>query len=167
VRRRVTFFAHNDPDKQFRNSSGWFGARPATLADPVNAFIQRPQSVLLRRALFQVHLCVGVASGLYIFIVGVTGAALVFRIDLQRASYPQLFTSSAAGPAADPVTILEHVRDAYPNGRVSGIDAPTTSRRSWSIPSRPECLANFPRDRSCGRCRICISICSPGGRVGW
>jgi uncharacterized iron-regulated membrane protein len=131
VRRRVTFFAHNDPDKQFRNSSGWFGARPATLADPVNAFIQRPQSVLLRRALFQVHLCVGVASGLYIFIVGVTGAALVFRIDLQRASYPQLFTASAAGPAADPVTILEHVRDAYPTGRVSGIAAPTSARPTY------------------------------------
>ena len=31
------------------------------------------------------------------------GAALVFRIDLQRAAHPHLFTPRAAGPLADPV----------------------------------------------------------------
>jgi len=119
------------PDKEFRNSSGSFGSSPATLTDPVNAFIQRPQSVFVRRALFQIHLWVGISVGVYIFIVGVTGAALVFRIDMQRASHPELFTPSATGPLADPVTILEHVRDAYPNGRVSGIDAPTSLRPTY------------------------------------
>jgi uncharacterized iron-regulated membrane protein len=108
-----------------------FGPCPARLTDPVNAFIQRPQSVFLRRVLFQIHLWVGISLGVYIFVVGVTGAALVFRIDMQRASYPDLFTPSGPGPLADPPTILEHVRDAYPNGRVSGIDAPTSARPTY------------------------------------
>jgi len=97
----------------------------------VKAFFHRPQSVSFRRALFQIHLWVGVSVGLYIFVVCVTGAALVFRIDMQRALHPSLFTPSASGPLADPSAILDSVRDAYPAGRVSGIDAPTTARPTY------------------------------------
>ena len=83
-----------------------------------------------RRALFQVHLWVGVSTGLYIFVVCATGAALVFRIDLQRTLHPELFTASAGEPA-DAATILDRVRNAYPDDRVSGIDAPTTARPTY------------------------------------
>ena len=83
-----------------------------------------------RRALFQVHLWTGVLVGLYVFVVCVTGAALVFRIDLQRALHPELFTPDP-GVEADPATILENVRDAFPDWRVSGIDAPTTARPTY------------------------------------
>jgi uncharacterized iron-regulated membrane protein len=49
----------------------------------VKAFIPHPQSLFLRRALFQVHLWVGILAGLYIFVVCITGAALVFRVNLR------------------------------------------------------------------------------------
>ncbi len=84
-----------------------------------------------RRALFQVHLWVGVLAGLYIFVVCVTGAALVFRIDLQRAMHPALFTPRTSGPVADPVAVMDSVRKAYPAAMVSGVDAPTTSRPTY------------------------------------
>jgi uncharacterized iron-regulated membrane protein len=95
------------------------------------SFVDRPQSVLVRRALFQAHLWLGVITGLYIFVVCVTGAALVFRIDMQRALHPDLFTPSAVGPQADPVAILDSVARAYPGESVSGIDAPTTGRPTY------------------------------------
>jgi uncharacterized iron-regulated membrane protein len=76
-------------------------------------------------------LWVGISFGVYVFVVGVSGAALVFRIDMQRALHPNLFTPSGSGPLADPVMILERVRDAYPNRRVSGIDAPTSARPTY------------------------------------
>jgi uncharacterized iron-regulated membrane protein len=95
------------------------------------SFFDRPQSVFLRRALFHVHLWLGVVAGLYIFVVCVTGAALVFRIDMQRALHPDLFTPSAPGPAADPVAIMESVTKAYPGETLSGIDAPTTERPTY------------------------------------
>ncbi len=63
----------------------------------------------MRRLLVQVHLWVGVASGLYIVVVCLTGAALVFRIDLQRARNPHLFTPRASGLLADPVRVMERV----------------------------------------------------------
>lgn len=94
-------------------------------------FLDRPQSVFARRALFQVHLWVGVVTGLYIFVVCATGAALVFRIDIQRAMHPALFTPHAPGPLADPVAVMESVRKAYPTATLSGIDAPTSSRPTY------------------------------------
>lgn len=84
--------------------------------------------VPFHRALLQIHRWVGIATGLYICIVCITGAALVFRIELQRASYPQLFTPRAVGPQAEPRDVLESVKATYPQHRVSGIDAPTTAR---------------------------------------
>lgn len=73
----------------------------------------------------------GVLTGLYVVVVCISGAALVFRIDMQRALHPHLFTPSAAGPLADPVTVMESVSRAYPAHRLSGVDAPTTLRPTY------------------------------------
>src|SRR5262245_25182889 len=90
-------------------------------------FVDRPQQTLLRRVLFQVHLWIGTITGLYILIVSVTGAALVFRIDMQRAISPDLFQAGEGVPV-DFATVLTSVQPAYPEYRVSGIDTPTTAR---------------------------------------
>jgi uncharacterized iron-regulated membrane protein len=86
---------------------------------------------LMRRVLFQLHLWTGLIAGLYLAVIGITGAALVFRLDLQRALHPTLFTASGDGPLAEPATVLERVRRAYPRDRVSGIEAPTTTRPTY------------------------------------
>jgi uncharacterized iron-regulated membrane protein len=93
----------------------------------VSTFLSRPQNVLLRKALFQIHLWTGVAIGLYILVVCVTGSALVFRIYMQRAAFPHLFAPTPGQPA-DAATILERLRAAFPDDRISGIDAPTSAR---------------------------------------
>src|SRR5687768_4721943 len=102
----------------------------ARLTVQLKIFLYRPQNVFLRKVIFQVHLWTGLLVGLYVFVVCVTGAALVFRIDIQRATFPHLFTPSPGAPA-DAATILESVRNAFPNDRVSGIDAPTTVRPTY------------------------------------
>ena len=93
----------------------------------MSGFLTRPQNVFLRKALFQVHLWTGIAIGLYLVLVCVTGSALAFRIYMQRAAFPHLFATTP-GEVADAATLLERVRDAFPNDRVSGIDAPTSVR---------------------------------------
>lgn len=85
----------------------------------------------MRRILLTVHLWVGLIAGVYVVVISVTGAALVFRIDLQRAAHPRLFTPRAEGPLADPVTIMESVSRAYPDQRLSGVDASTTGRPTY------------------------------------
>ncbi len=84
-----------------------------------------------RWAFVQVHLWLGLVSGLYLSLVCVTGAALVFRIELQRTWYPRLFTPSAPGVLVDPATVMDHVQRAYPAARLAGVDVPTTERPTY------------------------------------
>ena len=55
------------------------------------SFLQRPQATWARRALFQVHLWTGVAVAAYVCLIGVTGAALVFRGEMQKATFKDSF----------------------------------------------------------------------------
>lgn len=84
----------------------------------------------MRGVLLSIHRWVGLIAGLYVLVASITGAALVFRIDLQRAAHPHLFTATR-GELAGPVTIMESVARAYPDHRLSGVDAPTTSRPTY------------------------------------
>jgi len=54
-------------------------------------FLHKPQQTVLRRALFQVHLWTGVGLAAYICVIGVTGAALVFRPEMQKATFAEYF----------------------------------------------------------------------------
>jgi uncharacterized iron-regulated membrane protein len=84
----------------------------------------------MRRLLLQAHRWVGLIAGVYVLVMSITGAALVFRIDLQRASHPHLFTA-AGGVVADPEAIMDSVSRAYPDHRLSGVDAPTSARPTY------------------------------------
>ncbi|HTQ99780.1 MAG TPA: PepSY-associated TM helix domain-containing protein [Candidatus Acidoferrum sp.] len=57
-------------------------------------WLHHPQRVWLRRALFQVHLWTGIAVGLYIFFISVTGSVLVYRNELYEAVMPNAFDGS-------------------------------------------------------------------------
>lgn len=48
-------------------------------------WLRQPQSLWLRKAAFQIHLWTGVMIGLYIVVLSVTGSALVYRVELERA----------------------------------------------------------------------------------
>lgn len=105
-------------------------------------FLARPASTATRRALFQIHLWLGISLCLYVTVVCVSGAALLFRIDFQRAAHPDLFTPASQGPLTEAATVLEEVRGAYPDSRVLGVAAPTTAR--------PTYLAYIRRDGKLG-----------------
>jgi uncharacterized iron-regulated membrane protein len=45
---------------------------------------RRPQNIWVRRALFQIHLWSGIAAGIYLLVISVTGSLLVFRIELHN-----------------------------------------------------------------------------------
>lgn len=88
----------------------------------------RWRTSLPRRALFQVHLWLGIALGLYICVISVTGATLLFRINLQKLEFPHLLLPSAPGVKADIATVAGNIAVDYPRGELVGVDAPTTAR---------------------------------------
>ncbi|HEX3375520.1 MAG TPA: PepSY-associated TM helix domain-containing protein [Candidatus Acidoferrales bacterium] len=82
---------------------------------------KRPQTVLLRKALFQVHLWTGIGLGLYVLLMSLTGSAVVFRRELTRtlALEPRV----AVGPAArmDEDALKRIAKQAYPHYEVTRV----------------------------------------------
>jgi uncharacterized iron-regulated membrane protein len=81
-------------------------------------WVRQPQKVWLRRALFQVHLWSGIALGLYIFMISVTGSVLVYRNELYRATAPTPILSKGSGPQLTDDQLAEAARRLYPGYRV-------------------------------------------------
>jgi uncharacterized iron-regulated membrane protein len=85
-----------------------------------------------RRVVFKIHLWTGLGVGLYIVVVCGTGAALVFRPQMQTALYPALFDfGGSAVPGPQIPTVLREVSAAYPEHQVVGVYVPTPTRQSY------------------------------------
>jgi uncharacterized iron-regulated membrane protein len=85
---------------------------------PWQRWIRQPQKVWARRALFQVHLWSGIALGLYIFVISVTGSTLVYWNELYRAATPEPIVSQGPGPRLTDVQLTATAERAYPDYRV-------------------------------------------------
>jgi uncharacterized iron-regulated membrane protein len=95
-------------------------------------FVRRPQSSRVRKALFQIHLWTGVTVALYVALIGLTGAALVFRPEMQSATFPQFFNISRNGaPDAASSVIIGELQKRYPGYQLLGIDYPTFRRGTY------------------------------------
>ena len=82
---------------------------------------RRPQNVWPRKALFQIHLWIGIVLGLYVLLMSVTGSALIFRRELARTLTRE--TRIAAGPGArmSEDELKEVARRAYPDYGVTRV----------------------------------------------
>ncbi len=47
-------------------------------------FIDKPQQLWWRKAIFQIHLWVGIVLCLYLVVIALTGSMLVFREEIER-----------------------------------------------------------------------------------
>jgi uncharacterized iron-regulated membrane protein len=87
----------------------------------IQQWLKRPQNVWLRRALFQIHLWTGIAVGLYIVVVCLTGSVLVFRPELlknlQRG--PRIVTVSGTRLTDQELGVA--AKKAFPSYSVSNV----------------------------------------------
>ena len=81
-------------------------------------WVRQPQKIWLRRAFFQVHLWSGIALGLYIFMISVTGSVLVYWNELYRAVTPEPIISNGSGPRLTDDQLASAARLLYPGYRV-------------------------------------------------
>lgn len=61
-------------------------------------WIEQPQNLWLRKALFQLHLWSGIAIGLYVLMISVTGSVLVYANELYVLATPKPIISTASAP---------------------------------------------------------------------
>jgi uncharacterized iron-regulated membrane protein len=84
-------------------------------------WISRPQSVLLRKAVFQVHLWSGIGFGLYLLVVSVTGSIVVYSNELYRAATRAPIVVAASGPRLNDDELKAAVTHMYPGYTVVSI----------------------------------------------
>lgn len=77
-------------------------------------WLDRPQGVWLRKAIFQIHLWTGIGLGLYVVLISVSGSAIVFRNELYKywGDTPKLVTVRPARLTQDQMRDAAHKR--YP-----------------------------------------------------
>jgi uncharacterized iron-regulated membrane protein len=89
---------------------------------------RQPQSVWLRKAVFQIHLWTGLAIGLYVVMLSVTGSALVYRVEIERTFQTP---RNAFEPGRMPLS-TEELRAAaqrvYPDWQVTRVGNRVTRR---------------------------------------
>lgn len=97
---------------------------------PWQLWIQRPQRLWLRRLFFQIHLWVGVAVGLYVAAVSVSGGLIVtrreFKGDIAR---PKVIVAGAGRVRMPAEVMTRNVQTAYPTCEVLSVTEP--ENLSW------------------------------------
>jgi uncharacterized iron-regulated membrane protein len=82
---------------------------------------RRPQSVWLRKALFQIHLWTGIGLGLYVVLMSVTGSALVFRRELARTLAREPRVAAGTGARMTEDELKQVATRAYPDYKVTRV----------------------------------------------
>ncbi|MEQ1945983.1 MAG: PepSY-associated TM helix domain-containing protein [Bryobacteraceae bacterium] len=100
--------------------------------------IAKPRSFTAREWIFQIHLWAGLIVALYVLLMSVTGAALVYREELERVTDPALYKAEATGPLASPQLIENRLLSHYPDLRMSFIAYPEKGRETIQIFLAPQ-----------------------------
>jgi uncharacterized iron-regulated membrane protein len=84
-------------------------------------WLQQPQTLWVRRVLFQVHLWSGLGIGIYIALIGISGSALVFRVELSKAFASRPLVVSPSGERMTLEALNRAAERAYPGHRVGKV----------------------------------------------
>ena len=84
-------------------------------------WLRQPQGLWLRRAVFQIHLWTGIAIGLYIVAICVSGSVLVYRNELYVAFSPKPRIVAGSGESMALEELKSAARRAYPGYEVTEV----------------------------------------------
>nr|WP_218623917.1 PepSY-associated TM helix domain-containing protein [Granulicella sp. dw_53] len=76
----------------------------------------------MRRAIFQIHLWIGVIVSLYCIVIGLSGSALVFKEEIERATEPELYHVAPAPRQTTLDQAIRRIEAERPGWRVSGLE---------------------------------------------
>jgi uncharacterized iron-regulated membrane protein len=96
-------------------------------------WISHPQTVWLRKAIFQIHMWSGIGIGLYVFVVSVTGSIVVYRNELYSAATREPIVVAPSGPRLTDDELKAAATRAYPGSTVDGVRAGRNPNQAVSI----------------------------------
>ena len=96
-------------------------------------WLRAPQTLWVRRAIFQIHLWTGIGISLYLLMICVTGSVLVYRNELFQAFSPEPVIVAAAGESLTPELLTEVAERVYPDYEVTNVRIGETSNHAVEI----------------------------------
>jgi uncharacterized iron-regulated membrane protein len=80
-----------------------------------------PQRLWLRRAIFQAHLWFGLVLAVYSVVIGLSGAALVFKEQIEKTAEPEIYRASAGQQQVSLQQAIQRIEADRPGWRVTGM----------------------------------------------
>lgn len=96
-------------------------------------WVSRPQTLWLRKAIFQLHLWSGIGIGLYILIISLTGSVLVYRNELYMAATRDPILVKPSGARLTNGQLNVAATRAYPGYTVVTIGRPGEPNQAVSV----------------------------------
>ena len=96
-------------------------------------WLRAPQTLWVRRAIFQIHLWTGIGISLYLLMICVTGSLLVYRNELYLAFSPEPVIVTEAGDSLTPELLTEVAERVYPDYEVTNVRIGETSNHAVEI----------------------------------
>lgn len=97
----------------------------------LRTILHHPRKLWLRRALFQVHLWVGVLLSVYVAVIGLSGAVLVFQDEIRAAAMKDVRWDGVHVAAASEV--IARVETSFPGWRVGFLSPPNREEPRWRV----------------------------------
>ncbi len=88
--------------------------------------IHRPRKLFLRRAVFQVHLWLGILLSLYLVLISLSGALMVYHDTLTRTTLPSGLSPYDPAHTASIPNVMASAQSAFPGANVTYLHAPST-----------------------------------------
>src|SRR4030095_5301540 len=85
-------------------------------------WISNPQTVWLRKAIFQVHLWMGIGLGLYVLMISVTGSIVEYRNELYAAATPNPLVLTPSASLLTDDQLKAAILRAYPGRTIVSLN---------------------------------------------
>ncbi|HEU4618233.1 MAG TPA: PepSY-associated TM helix domain-containing protein, partial [Gammaproteobacteria bacterium] len=109
-------------------------------------WLDRPQQRPFRKLLFQIHLWLGIATGLYVVVISVSGSAAVFRREANRWLVPQR-VEVIDGARLSTADLAAAARALYPGYDVARVGEPVRRDRPVLVELRRPGQSNVSKER--------------------
>src|SRR5262245_3151415 len=99
----------------------------------LQTLLHNPHRLSLRRAIFQIHLWAGVILSVYLIVIAVTGAILVFEDELKGGPLPTGIHANDPAHTAAPADVAASFRSKHPGWALAYLTLPTPSVPAFLI----------------------------------
>lgn len=97
----------------------------------IKTILHHPRKLWLRRALFQIHLWLGLLIALYAVVISISGTILVFESEIRRISLPHAGLNAQHMAAMSTVIANTHAR--YPAEPITYVAPPHEPNPWWTV----------------------------------